>query len=127
MEESLVSYLLASSGLAALVGTRVYWTRAPQNVAKPYAALQRVSGNRDYHMLGPSGLVESRVQIDCYAVTALTAEALARAVDAALSGWHADDIRGVFRDSMRDLPTDTGSGETAARVSLDYIIHHQEN
>lgn len=113
--------------LAQIADTPVDWLMNAQAATLPRVVLQQVSGLPVYDLDGPTGLERSRVQVDCYAATVAAAKALARAVDAALSGWHAGDIRGVFRDSMRDLPTDTGSGETAARVSLDYIIHHQEN
>ena len=122
MEELLTGLL---SGVA---GGRRYWGRAPQNAARPFVVLTRVSGFRDYHMQGSSGLVETRVQADCYADTYTAAKGVARAIDTALSGHRAGAIQGIFIDSERDLPAaDAGEVNHLFRVSLDLMIHHQEN
>jgi hypothetical protein len=132
MEESLVSYLKAASGITALIGAnpvRIYWTLAPQNVAKPYVTLQRVSGNRDMHMMGPSGLVESRVQIDCYGLTYAASKGVARAVEARISGFkgtHSGTVfGGVFLDAERDGYEDDATPDKLFRTSLDFIIWHK--
>jgi hypothetical protein len=87
MEEALRSALLANVGLAALTSTRIYWVNRPQGTALPAVVLHRISGQPDMHMTGPSGLTESRVQADCYGATYAASVGLARALEAALSGY----------------------------------------
>lgn len=78
-------------------------------------------------MRGASGLVESRVQVDSYADTYTAAKGAARDVQAVISGYQSGDIQAIFMDSERDLPAaDAGEVNHLFRVSLDLIIHHQE-
>lgn len=132
MEESLVAYLMAYSGLTALIGSnpvRIYWTRAPQAVAKPYVTMQRISGNRDTHMQGVSGLVESRVQVDCYGLTYAASKGVARAVEARISGLAFTQSGTVFQvcilDAERDGYEDDATPDKLYRTSLDFIIWHK--
>jgi hypothetical protein len=129
MEESLVALLLAHAPLAALTGTRIYWLRAPQNVAAPYVVLQTVSAIPDVSHSGPSGLVAGRVQADCYGLTYASAKGAARAVSGRLSGFRGTQggtvFDGVFKDSERDLYEDDASTDKLFRVSMDFIIWHK--
>lgn len=137
MEESLVAYLMAYSGLTSLIGTspvRIYWTRAPQAVAnvdplRRYVTMQRISGNRDTHMQGVSGLVESRVQVDCYGLTYAASKGVARAVEARISGLSFTQSGTVFQvcilDAERDGYEDDATPDKLYRTSLDFIIWHK--
>ena len=107
MQEALTALLLADTAIAGLTGggDRLYWNVGEQGKPDPMAVLYLISGVPDYHMQGPSGLVESRVQIDCRAGTVAEALALARAIEARLSGYRGtrDGIKfmGVFKQSER--------------------------
>lgn len=119
---------LLTTLLAPVAGGRHHWVRAPQKTPLPYIVLSRIGGRRDYHLQGASGLVASRVQVDCYARSYLECKALARAVALILSGYRGGVIQGTFLDSERDLPaSDSGEVNHLFRVSLDFMIHHQEN
>jgi hypothetical protein len=133
MEEALIGYLLADSGVAALVQTgsqpgRLHWTLAPQGVSKPYATLHKVTGLRDTPMDGPSGFQESRIQIDCYGLTFASAKGLARAIEACLSGLKVTtdgiEFQGCFLDTERDGYEPEASPDKLFRTSLDFIIFH---
>lgn len=111
--------------LAGVAGGRRHWFQAPQEEARPYVVLQRISGLANYHMKGPSGYVFSRVQIDCYADTRTEAKTVARAVSEALSGYRGGTIQGAFIDGQRDLPAaDAGDVSSLFRTSIDITIHH---
>lgn len=132
MEEALVAYIIAASGVTALLGTtatRVYWGNAPQNTAKPYVVLTRISGVRDYHQTAASGLVASRVQADCYGLTYASAKGVARALEARLSGYRGttggEVFGGIFLDAERDMYDDDSTPDKLFRTSLDFIIWHQ--
>lgn len=113
--------------LAPVAGGQRFWVRAPQGGKPPYVVLQRITGVRDYHGQGASGLVKSRVQIDCYAKTYFGVKDLARSVVTILSGYRGGIIQGIFIDSERDLPAaDAGDVTQLFRKSLDIIIHHKE-
>ena len=126
MEEALTSLL---SGVA---GGRRYWGRVPQSVtARPYLLMNRVGGDRDYAMDGPSGYVSSRVQIDVYAETYAAAKTTTRAVATVLSGFSGTvvgvEIKAIFIDTERDLPADDAGKVTKLfRISTDIRIHHDE-
>lgn len=129
MEEDLVALLLEESTLSALVGSKVWWSQAVQGEAPPYVTLRVISAPRDYHMQGASGLVESRVQIDCDAATYAAAKSVARAVEGALSGFKGTQgntkFLAVFLDQERDSNEElTGTSKRMFRTSLDFLIWH---
>lgn len=127
MEEALVAHLLAQSGITAVSGQRITWGRRTQGAALPAIVLHRIDGNRDYHLSGASGLVASRVQVDCWANTFAAAKLAARAVEAAVSGAHFTQGQTRFdailiadeRDDSEDV-----NGAPLFRTSLDLAVHH---
>ncbi|MDW9773083.1 DUF3168 domain-containing protein [Sinorhizobium meliloti] len=122
MEEALTALL------ASIAGGRRYWVRAPQTEPRPFVVLNRVDGVPSYHYQGASGLVASRVQLDCYADTYTAAKATARAVEAILSGYEGGIIQAIFLESHRDLPAaDAGDVTNLFRASIDITVHHGEN
>lgn len=132
MEEALVDLLKAHAPLTALIGTapaRVYWMRAPQNVARPYVVLQVITGLPDVAHSGPTGLVAGRVQADAYADTYGSAKAVARALAARLSGFRGTRLTtvfdGVFKDAERDGYEDDASPDKLFRTSQDFLIWHK--
>lgn len=126
MEEALVAYLLAGTSLAALVGTRIHWTRSPQGTASPRIVMYRISGLRDMRMAGPTGLVSSRIQCDCIGTTYASAKATARALESRLSGYSGtrSDVvfQGAFLVGERDDFFDTETPDKVFRTSLDFNI-----
>ena len=129
MEESLIALLLASTGVSDLVSARVNWNRIAPPAAPPYVILRRISGVRDYKLSGATGLVESRVQVDCYGSTYASAKAVARAVEAVLSGYRgtqgATTFDGIFLSAERDLIDDDESPADLHGVSLDFMVWHK--
>lgn len=130
MEAALLAKLLATVGVTALSDSRINWSRRPQGETIPAnkgaIVLHRIDGFPDYHTLGPSGLVESRVQVDCWGLSYKAAKSLARAVEAAVSG--ARFTQGAIRFDailLVDERDDTFD-ETAPifRTSLDLAVHH---
>jgi hypothetical protein len=112
--------------LASVAGGRRYWVRAPQDAARPFVVLNRITGIIDYQMNGPSGYVSSRIQADCYADTYSATKATARAVKTVLSGYNGGTIQGAFIDNERDLPaSDAGEVTNLFRTELDILVHHQ--
>lgn len=127
MEETLVALLLNNSAVALIADKSVNWSERPQGASLPAVVLHRISGARDYNMDGASGLVRSRVQADCWALTYKDAVRLSRAVRGALSGYRAGDTQGAFIDSERQsVEKEADGAQRYHRVSLDFIIWHAE-
>jgi hypothetical protein len=135
MEEALSRLMLADAGISALVGTRVNWVVRPQSSALPAIVLNVIDTLPDYTMQGPSGLASSRVQVTCWSITYAAAKAVARAVEALLSGidelvGDGDSpeaftiLRGGFQEGERES-FEIGEGQTGLySVSLDFIVWH---
>lgn len=87
MEEAIRALLLANSGVSGLVFGRVHWVNRPQGSVLPAIVLHRISGQPDVHYVGESGLVQTRVQADCYGRTYASSVAVARALQAAVGGY----------------------------------------
>lgn len=129
MEEALVSYLLAGTALAALVGNRINWTMSPQGAATPRIVLYKVSGLRDMVFRGPTGFVSSRVQCDCISTTFISAKGVARALEGRLSGYSGNTagirFEGAFLVNERDDYFDGDTPDKLFRTSLDFNIWYK--
>lgn len=129
MEEDLIAALLRNAALNARVGVNIYWGKASDAVSKPYIVLNRVSGLRDTTMDGASGLVASRVQVDCWDTHYLDAKKVARAVEGALSGRRFrqgnTEFRGFFLVAERDGYDHSDTPDKLFGVSLDFTIWHR--
>ena len=129
MEEALLAYLLAGTALAAVVGTRINWVQSPQGVLSPRIVLNKVSGLRDMCFRGPTGFVTTRVQCDCFSTTYLSAKAVARALEARLSGYSGTyntiNFQGAFLVNERDDFFDAETPDKLFRTSLDFNIWHK--
>jgi hypothetical protein len=70
-----------------------------QKSGLPAITYQVISGVRNYDLTGPNGLVESRIQVNCFADDPLEAGELAAVVRAALNG-HRGGAAGVHIETM---------------------------
>jgi len=124
MEEALRAILLATSGVTALVGTRVNWGGHPQGLALPAIVLTVISDNLGHRLNGPDGLAQGRVQVDCYAGTYGAAKLLSRAVLAALDSYRGGNFSGVFHAGSRDgREGGTNEADRPFRVSIDFMTN----
>ena len=127
MEEAIIARLLADSGVAAIVGTRVFPGSRPQNAALPSAVLNRISGGPLYADDGEVGLEQGRIQVDCWAETYTGAKLLARAVTACLSAFDgtvgATAFEFIELEIERDLREGGGnSADYPFRTALDFVV-----
>lgn len=131
MEEDLVARMLANTALTDLVSTRINWLNRPQEEGLPAVTLQVISGGRDYHMKGATGLRSPRIQVDCWGSSYLEAKAVSRALVGAIEP---PDVQGAtrfiasFLENETDFPPeDLAGGVTAYRVSMDWILWNSPN
>lgn len=64
--KALRAFLLADAPLAAVLGTRIYPIKLPQNPTFPAVTIQQISGFRYGHLRGPASLARPRYQIDAW-------------------------------------------------------------
>jgi hypothetical protein len=130
MEEALIAKLLAAPGVAGLAGTRVYPGSRPQGSGLPAIVFNRIDGAPLYADEGELGLVQARVQVDCWADSYSGAKGLARATNAALSAFVGEvagtQFLSIFIDAERDLREGgANAAEYLFRTSIDFIVWHR--
>jgi uncharacterized protein DUF3168 len=133
IEAAVFSLLTGRAELAALVGDRVYPEVAPPNCGVPFITYQRLNGDRTRSLSGPSGLAESTIQIDAYALTYATAHLVGDLIRKTLDGYRGvvpgvpGDTRigsAVLKDD-RDLYDDSVQ-PALYRLSADFAFMHTE-
>ena len=126
MESALIAKLLASTAVTNLVSVRINWSRRPQGAALPAIVLHRIDGTPDVHHAGASGLVVSRVQVDCWGASYGSAKAVARAVETAITAQTFTQGATRFDVILIDSERDDSTDETTPlfRTSLDLMVHH---
>jgi len=124
IEQSLETYLKNYADLTALVGTRIYPAKLPQNFTPPAITYSRISSSRYYSHSGPSGLARPRFQLSCWAEHYGEAKQVAEQVRAALEAWPATKtVQAAF--VVNEL--DGYEPETKLyHVPVDVIFWHNE-
>lgn len=123
---ALHSRLTGAAPVSAIVGTKVYWVKVPQNQARPYIRLQTISDTRPQHLQGYDSARVTRVQCDCFAETYAVARDLAEKVIAAVAT--PGTFGGIFfgrikAEGPRDLGEDVGT-TFVHRTSVDLLVEH---
>lgn len=117
---------LRSRIVAAVGHSRVHWTIAPQNAAKPYIRMQTVSDLRPQHMNGYDAARVTRVQVDVFGATYAETRSVAEAIITATE--QPAMVGGITfgrtkAEGPRDLGEDTETG-FIHRASLDLLVEH---
>jgi hypothetical protein len=102
---------------------------APQSAVAPFLTYQRISADRDFHLQGPTGMADVRMQIDAYAATYLQARQVAGAVRQLLDGYLGTSVGVKITASRLISDLDVFEPDTDPklfRVSMDYLISHDE-
>lgn len=130
MQGDLITYLRQDATIKNLVGNRVTPV-SRYGTDLPAVTVTRISGNAVLTMAGPSSLRRSRVQVDCWAESWTTAQELASAVDAALTGMRGQTLgQTEFQEVALEAVRETKEGGTAEpgypfRSMLDFMIWHK--
>lgn len=114
MIENMVSMLKSGTTDA---GIRVYPLSAPDATARPYIIFQRITSNDENVLAGSSGLVNTRMQVDCYADTYASVINLAAQVDALFNAWVTQNVSLGAQDLYE-------SDVKLYRIQADYSIWH---
>ena len=131
---ALRGFLLTDATIASIVATRIYPRVLPQGERRPSLVYNRISMLGDHHMQGPSGLFQTRMQIDAWAATGDEAYELAVFVKARLDGHRgvmvsvgsppeSVSVQGIF---FTDAHDDYDANRQLYRESWDYMLHYRE-
>jgi hypothetical protein len=132
IEKAIYSLLANNSAITDLVSTRIYPQVREQSDALPAVTYQIISGLRAIDMSGPNGLVESRVQINCFAATILAAAELSAVVRRALSGFQGGAagvaIECMLLEDAGDLPAIEPENErmNVYAKTMDFFVLYKE-
>lgn len=126
-QAALLARVRGAAGVTALIGTKSFWENAPQGTALPYVTLFDVTQLRP-QTLTDWDLEAARVQIDAWALTYASKQAIMEAVLAALVPGNTSNGHTFQRADIALGPRDIAGerdGETIIyRKSADLIIHH---
>ena len=89
--------LANDAGVSALVSTRIYPDRLPQNVTYPAITYEMNFDSSFESMSGITGFAESFVEVVCWSTTRLQATATAEAVRLALTSYQGTSASVVVR------------------------------
>lgn len=130
MERAIIARLLQSTALGALVDRRVHHKIRPQGAPLPAVVINKISGVPARRLDGVITITTTRIQVDCWAVTAPQLFAVVSAVKAALDraafAHPAAVIRGCFWiDEQDDDVTETPlTDQKPLRTRLDFRVQH---
>jgi hypothetical protein len=120
VKAALRARLLADGTISGLVGTRIDWGLRPQGMPLPAITLTLIPTPRDYHMGGAQRTQHYLVQIDCWASSYASADAVRQAVIAELEPA-SGSFQGSFVQRDHDMPERIETSEIH-RASLDFKI-----
>jgi hypothetical protein len=125
-QQALLARLRGSAGVTVLVAARTYWENAPQSTARPYVTLLDVTQLRP-QTLKDWDLEAARIQIDVWAASYSSKQAIMEAVLAALVPGGTSNGHKFQRADValgpRDIPERDGD-TIIYRKSADLVIHH---
>jgi hypothetical protein len=128
IEQTINSLLSNDSSITDLVSTNIYpWVRE-QADGLPAITFQTISAIHGSDMSGPNGLVESRIQINCFASTILAAAQLAAVVKSSINGYQGGEVECLLLEEMNDLPVIEAENEqmNVYAKTMDFYILYKE-
>ena len=134
IEDDLLQFLKSRGEITVLTGPRIRPGELRANDTNDAAIrMAKISTPSEYDLSGPSGIVGTRFQLDCYSLDYGEAHALALLVWKAMPdfrGPHSDDVvvRTVTRDNESDSTEKIEDGGDAVRhrVRQDWLVWHTE-
>lgn len=130
-EEEFQAYLEADAGITALVDDHIYPIRRPEKSPMPAVSWHRASADRVYTYdpyLDAEPWVETRIQVDCWAYTALEMRDIGNAVLQALSGYDGSLSTTLMQSvtAVNELDTYDGPTQMFQRI-LDFRITYEDS
>ena len=127
VEEALHSRMKGFAGLTALVGTRIYPLKLPQDPTYPAVTFAKVSGPRERAMGADPGVVRSRHQVDSWSEDYDEAKSVSEQVRLALQRFNGTEASVVIHDIYLDNELDLFEPATDTyRTMLDFEVIYGE-
>ena len=127
LEEAVYSRLSGNASVAAIVSTRIYPQKIPQEAALPAVAYSRISATRVKAHAAPTGLARARVQVTCVAASYSVVKGLATAVRKALEGVMGTVGGVTVQGSWLETDADEyGDAEGLYSVRQDFMVWYTE-
>lgn len=87
MPEDLRTFVVGTTGITGLVGTRCHYNKTHQESPRPNIWFRVTSDNEDLTMDGVGGMHEADVDMECCALTESSAQSVADALKTRLHGY----------------------------------------
>ena len=130
LEDSLLTKLLATTALTALVGQRIYYSgHVPQNVTEPYLVIQKISETATHSHGGYSHQKEARVQFTAYSPSYINIRNINKAIFDALDSFTGQLCTGgvTVQACLFDDEVDLYEPESGLNYSpADYLITYSD-
>ena len=125
--EAAIRGVLVGDTTVKTITTRCYPVMIPPNPTYPLILYTRISGVRDHHLQGPSGIVRTRLQVEAWAETYSGAKTLSEAIRGALDGLTGTKSGVVVGSCLLDNERDIYEPELGVyRIVHDYLILDEE-
>ncbi len=126
VEQALQSKLAVTAAISALVGDRIYYVKAPQDVKQPYICIQKISQPTDCITTGKR-YVNARFQISIFSTTYSSLKSIGDAIFTALDKFSGlmGGVSGLWIvNCTYDNETDIGFDDPLGLYGLavDYIL-----
>ena len=115
-------------GLSALIGTRCFAVKLPQNPVFPAMTFNRISAEREHAMGADANPTHARFQLTAFDDGYADARGLADQIKAAFDRWSGTVDTTVIQDSLREGgDLDLYNDETKTYMApVDFMIHYEE-
>lgn len=128
--QAILDELSGVSGFTDLIGERVYYVKAPQDVETPYVVFLEVSSPREHSHDGSSHLTNARFQFSIFAETYYEAKQIADQIQSILQSFNGTmgGVGGVsIHGSFHQNEIDFWEEDTELyHIACDYSIWHKE-
>jgi len=129
LTNGLISLLLANSGIATVVGSRIQPIPAPEDLKQyPCITYQTVSDVAGYTLTGIDGVTSTRIIFNCFAVRYLDAHSLALLVKSALAAYRGtlNDGSVVYETQVVNITDSYVDGSRIYKVSVHVVLTYAE-
>ncbi|MCP4525475.1 MAG: DUF3168 domain-containing protein [Aestuariibacter sp.] len=129
IEQALLDELVDASTVSTLVGDRIYYDLAPQNITYPYITIHNISGVRDHTHQGPSGLVRAVIQFSIWSSKYVQGKTIAAAIAGVIDGWQATTMQSTYVGECSSIDeSDNGYNHDTKshHLSVDYRVWYNE-
>ncbi len=129
IEQALLDELSSASAVSALVGDRIYYDVAPQDITYPYITMHTLTQQRDQTHQGPSGLVRAVIQFSIWSAKYVQSKTIAAAIAGVIDGWQATTMQSTYVGECSSIDeSDNGYNHDTKthHLSVDYRVWYNE-